>query len=201
MNGAGLSVVRYQPSTKGDHSLLTKLISKPRVTAAQIFDKLRFRLVMAQRDQLIPAMRYLARHLFPLNHIIPGESHNTILSETEVAAQLDGQVQCGIEPWHGAEVEAIESVNPATAKNFRMIGFVVDLPVRVDALISPEQRLPYTALGHLLYVTLEIQLFDEASYDQNQHGDANHEAYKQRQLASVAKRLWGADVPPIKCLK
>ena len=41
--------------------------------------------------------------------------------------------------------------------------------------------------------TLELQLFDWKTHTANQRGEASHEAYKGRQQAIVARRLWGGE--------
>ncbi len=198
MRAEGMGIMRYEPSRKTDHSLVTKLLSKPRVTAAQIFDKLRFRMVVADRSDLVPVMLWLLRHLFPFNHVIAGESHNTILSADEIRAQLDGRVKGTVPMWLEPDGQRGAAHNPATSPRFRMINFVVELPIRVRRLCNPTDRRRHQDLGHLVLVTLEFQLFDEATAAANELGDGNHAAYKGRQLELVGRRLWGGDPPPLK---
>ena len=200
MKAEGLGVVSYEPSRKTDHSLVTKLLSKPRVTAAQIFDKLRFRLVVAERADLVPVMLWLLQRLFPFNHVIAGESHNTILSPDEVREALDARTVTPLAPWLDPEADRGAPLNPATSPRFRMVNFVAELPLRVRRFCSIEERRRFRHLGHLVLVTLEFQLFDEATADTNERGDGNHAAYKRRQLELVGRRLWGAGPPPIKGL-
>jgi uncharacterized protein (TIGR04552 family) len=194
MQTAGFGISEYEPSTKTDDSLITKLISKPRVTAAQIFDKLRFRLVTESRDDLLPVVRWLLRQLFPFNHVIAGESHNTILTEEELRDCLDPQLErpYGEQP---GDFGGYKPNNPATSPNFRMINFVVDLPVRINRLCTPGELVRLSHLGHLVHVTLEFQLFDRETLTANEAGEGNHGAYKQRQLNLVSERLWGGLKP------
>ena len=198
MRAEGMGIMRYDPSRKSDHSLVTKLLSKPRVTAAQIFDKLRFRMVVAERADLVPVMLWLLRHLFPFNHVIAGESHNTILSADEIRSQLDGGVAGAVPMWLERDGQPGAAHNPATSPRFRMINFVVELPIRIRRLCSDADRRRHQDLGHLVLVTLEFQLFDEATAVANERGDGNHAAYKARQLDLVGRRLWGGDPPPLK---
>lgn len=195
MHRDGLGVIGYVPSTKKDHSLVTKLISKPRVTAAQIFDKLRFRLTTRERSDLVPVVLWLTRYLFPFNHVVPGESHNTILDEAALAAIVDPHFE-GTPPVWDAESPIDEPDNPMTSDSFRTINFVVELPVRISRI---RQELPERLehLGHLVLVALEFQLCDRATSDENERGDSSHAAYKRRQLTTVGTRLWGASPPPM----
>lgn len=197
MHRAGLGLIGYEPSTKSEHSLVTKLLSKPRVTAAQIFDKLRFRLITRRREDLIPVVVWLARHLFPFNHVVPGESHNTILPPDEVARAL-AQPPEDRGPDRRVPTRGPETPNPATSESFRMINFVVDLPVRIDRLRLVEDHRPFEHLGHLVLVTLEIQLFDRDTARANEAGAGNHAAYKRRQVEVVGERLWGSKEPPLR---
>ena len=198
MVDSGLEIVSYEPSTKSDHSLLTKLVSKPRVTAAQIFDRLRCRIITRRREDLVLVVRWLTRHLLPFNHLIPGESHNTILDDDELRAALDGPTAGEVAPWAPSSARALTARNPATASSFETINFVVDLPVRVGHLCPREELERYEHLGLLVFVTVEIQLFDEATFDRNAVGESSHAAYKRRQLDAVATRLWGADAPALR---
>ena len=190
LHDAGMAIREYVPSTKTDHSLITKLISKPRVTAAQIFDKLRFRLVTERREDLIHVAQWLLRHLFPFNHVIAGESHNTILSPGELLEMLEGRMERPLPSWVSKDVEESRE-NPASSPSFRMINFVVDLPVRIERLCPPEDLQRLQHLGHLVHVTFEFQLFDQATVEASESGAGNHSAYKQRQLKLVSERLWG----------
>ena len=194
MRDIGFGIQEYEPSTKSDHSLITKLISKPRVTAAQIFDKLRFRLVTDSRDDLLPVVRWLLRQLFPFNHVIAGESHNTILSSKELSA-YEVPTTSTETPERSEELDEHLPSNRATSPNFRMINFVVDLPVRINRMCSPAELVRLSHLGHLVHVTLEFQLFDAETLEANERGEANHLAYKQRQLQLVSTRLWGTAKP------
>lgn len=198
MGAEGLGVSSYEPSTKSEHSLLTKLISKPQVTAAQIFDKLRFRLMTHDRGDLVPVMRWLTRNLFPFNHIIAGETHNTILNEEEIFRSLEGQLTAPLPPWKDASNLDPAAFNPATSALFHMIGFVVELPIRVDRICATEDMSRFRHLGHLVLVALEFQLFDQETAEANETGDGRHSAYKGRQLSVVGQRLWGRPSPPLR---
>lgn len=198
MRAEGLGIARYEPSRKTEHSLLTKLISKPQVTAAQIFDKLRFRLTLCSRHDIVPVLQWLTRHLFPYNHVVAGETHNRILSEDEVFRALEAQLTEQLPSWKDlTELDPVP-FNPATSRLFNMVSFVVELPVRIEKLCDPETQESFSHLGHLVLVTLEFQVFDEETAEMNRLGEANHDAYKTRQLSVVAQRLWGRPAPPIR---
>ena len=97
----------------------------------------------------------------------------------------------------GAKLDPVP-FNPATSRLFNMVSFVVELPLRIDRLCDEETRKNFSHLGHLVLVTLEFQVFDEETAQTNRHGEANHDAYKTRQLSVVAQRLWGRPAPPVR---
>lgn len=197
MHRDGLGVIQYVPSKKTDDSLVTKLISKPRVTAAQIFDKLRFRLTTRDRADLVPVVLWLTRYLFPFNHVVPGESHNTILDDAALAAVIEPRC-AGTAPVWDETSTVEEPENPMTSDQFRTINFVVELPVRISRIPGMPARIQSLEhLGHLILVALEFQLCDRATAELNERGDSSHAAYKRRQLDTVSHRLWGDDAPPM----
>jgi len=83
---------------------------------------------------------------------------------------------------------SMEEENRFSAANYRMISFVVDLPLRVDDLIDPDDP-GLSNLGFLVFYVVEFQMFDEQTDVENQQGDSSHESYKDRQRWEVIRRL------------
>jgi uncharacterized protein (TIGR04552 family) len=185
MQEVGLPVDSYQASQKTKESLITKLLSKRKDTAAQVFDRIRFRIITASRQGIIPILYYLKSHLLAFPFVIPGESANTITSLTSLLTETTGQA-FPEESGDGAK----PGTNPFSHKEFRVVSFVVDIPVRVDDLADPASRRLLTKFGHLVYIPTEFQLFDKATYFLNESGPAAHEQYKRRQLSEVIARLY-----------
>ena len=82
--------------------------------------------------------------------------------------------------------------NPYSAKGFRMINFVVDLPVRIDEDLSVN-RVFDERLGNTVFLLVEFQLVDQATHTQNNTGDNRHALYKERQVKKVLDRLTRAE--------
>ena len=76
MLARGFPILEFIGGRKNKDSLYTKLLSKPETHAAQIYDKLRFRIVTRAPDDIFPTLNYLMRHVFPFNYSVPGESTN-----------------------------------------------------------------------------------------------------------------------------
>src|SRR5437868_869101 len=72
LKAVGCPVVEFEWSRKHADSLITKLLAKKESIAADVYDKLRFRLITSSEDQLIFVMRELTQRLIPFNYVIPG---------------------------------------------------------------------------------------------------------------------------------
>lgn len=187
---SGLPIVEFLGGRKQRDSLYTKLLSKRETIAAQIYDKLRFRIVTQTRDDLLPVVSYLSRKLFPFNYAIPGESTNTILDFDRIFdehARLRDLAPL-VQGLPGDKSKPLPD-NVFSAKNYRVVHFVVDLPVRI-----PEKYLDLlppaaAALGRVVFVLVEFQIVDQQTDQQNERGEASHAKYKERQRLAVMERL------------
>jgi uncharacterized protein (TIGR04552 family) len=184
----GLPVVEFVGGRKHRDSLFTKLLSKQDTIAAAVYDKLRFRIVTRSQEDLLPVLEYLTKQLFPFNYVVPGQSTNNIVRFREVCeanphlAPMLGHVQVGVFD------DVANTDNRFSAQNYRVIHFVVDMPVRLtDELLAGSGRA--AELGRVGFVICEFQLVDQATDQANELGDASHDAYKARQKKAVMRRL------------
>ena len=74
LKAIGCPVVEFEWSRKHADSLITKLLAKKESIAADVYDKLRFRMITNTEEQLIFVMRELTQRLVPFNFVIPGQS-------------------------------------------------------------------------------------------------------------------------------
>ncbi|MBM4387239.1 MAG: TIGR04552 family protein [Deltaproteobacteria bacterium] len=199
MKQKGFPIIEYQGSRKTRDSLITKLLAKRSTLAAQIFDKLRFRLVVKDSNDLIPVLIYMKQNLFPFNYIIPLESKNNIinlrslLDESSYFKNIAGDLEYGIK-FEEMLCEHYET-NPYTSEHYRMINFIVDMPIRVDQLICLYGQPMLQHMGNIVFLLIEFQMFDETSYGINEEGSNSHERYKARQKWDVISRLVHGMVP------
>lgn len=189
--GRGAPILEFIGGRKNKDSLYTKLLSKHDVTAAQIYDKLRFRVVTEEREDILRVLNYLQNEVVPFNFTIPGQSTNSLLSL---------EAFCEAQPHLAALYQELQSFEPDddegdaldnaySARDYRVVHFVVDMPVRLPESIlvnAPPQALP---LGRVIFVQTEFQILDSKTARMNQRGAANHAAYKARQHEAVARRL------------
>ncbi len=189
MLAAGLPITEVIGGSKNRESLLTKLLSKPETSAANVYDKLRFRIVARSVDDLLPILQVMTQELFPFSYVIPGQSTNTIFhfrkyckSNPQLAAFIP-QFQEGIDD------EFTPSGNSFSAADYRIMHFVVDMPVRLPTEFL--MTLPPMAqrLGPIVFVLCELQLVDQKTEVANERGEASHALYKERQKKAVIRRL------------
>jgi uncharacterized protein (TIGR04552 family) len=176
------SLQAFYGNRKTRPSVITKLLAKRESTAATVYDKLRFRIVTESREQIVPALAWLFHNLVPFPAVIPGESVNSLLTLEEI----EGVART---PAEAAVVGALSRANPDSGSVYRVINFIVDLPVRVydvPGLTPPTHR---ALLGEAVPVLVEFQVVDAESDARNEEGESRHEAYKERQRSRVYERL------------
>jgi len=189
MLAAGFPITEFVGGRKNKDSLYTKLLSKSEATAAAIYDKLRFRIVTRTADDILPVLLYLSERLLPFNYVVPGESINTIFhfrSYCEHRPHLQAMMP---ELQGAADDELTVGDNSFSAQSYRVIHFVVDLPVRLPAEIMEMAPPAAWALGPIIFVLCEFQIIDRQTEAANELGDASHAAYKERQKQAVMRRL------------
>jgi hypothetical protein len=89
----------------------------------------------------------------------------------------------------GADDETTPSDNRFSAASYRVIHFVVDMPVRLPRKLL--ERAPSSAwpLGPIIFVVCEFQVIDRDTEAANEQGEASHAKYKERQKRAVMRRL------------
>ncbi len=196
----GFPVVEFHGNVKTRASLVTKLLVKRENLAAQVFDRVRYRVVTRTPEQIAPVLRHLAQVLFPFNYVAPGQTVNSLLRFRRVVGQhpradeIVHQLQSPLELEEGDRPK----VNPFSASTYRVLHFVVDIPVRIDDLL-PEEPPPGTEdLGRVVFSLVEFQVTDEATARHNEVGPSRHDRYKRRQMKIVLRRLSRGLVVPRK---
>ncbi len=187
----GFPIVEFIGGRKNKDSVYTKLLSKPDVSAAQVYDKVRFRIVTRTRQDVLPVLNFFQRELFPFNFVIPGQSTNTLVRFHEYcqqepplrklvpSLQLPLDIEDGLSPVY----------NRFTAPSYRVVHFVVDMPVAVSDSLLGKVPEGVNRLGRIVFVQTEFQVIDQRTDETNEASDASHASYKQRQKMAVMRRL------------
>lgn len=193
---AGVPVIEFSWSRKTKESQVTKLLLKKETSAARVFDRLRFRLIVRNAADLVPTLRILLHRCIPFNYIVPGQTVNTLIDLDSLKVLHEGafDTEEGA-PAPVAAPAAAESTPSGTAgvanefsgQSFRLLNFIADLPVRVDSLLPPGSR----ADGRhcVVFVTAEFQIMDKGTAEANEQGENSHTQYKHRQHQHVRVRL------------
>jgi uncharacterized protein (TIGR04552 family) len=186
----GFPILEFIGGRKNKDSLYTKLLSKRETIAAQIFDKLRFRVVTRTRADIWPTLDHLMRKVFPFNYVIPGQSTNTLFDfkgyceDNRELAKLLPRLQLSADMERNAP-----SDNMFSAESYRVVHFVVDMPVRLSKAMLEQVPPAGWSLGPVIFVQAEFQIMDRETEQANERGEASHAAYKQRQRQAVMRRL------------
>lgn len=186
LRAAGAPLAEWEWSRKPLDSQITKLLAKRSTLAANIYDKLRFRLIVPTAEDLVPMLATLTRQLIPFNYVVPGESVNQLI---DLAALTRAQEARAVGADSG-KVRAPTAVpyNEFSGPEYRIVNFVADLPLRIERLL-PRAEIP-ADIGHVVFVLTEFQIADKATALRNESGASSHEAYKARQHERVRVRLF-----------
>ena len=191
MQGQGYPIIDFQSSRKTHASIITKLLSKRQGNRAMLYDMLRFRIVTATMEEIVPVVAYLSQRLFPFHYTVPGESHNSLFDLRDYIrrhpriSKMIPELQVDLL----YENKMHTTPNPDTSDTYKTIKFIVDLPLRLEDwqldIWAPGLKLS----SRVVHVLAEFQILDQVSNRGNERGDASHEQYKARQLAKVWQRL------------
>ena len=191
MRALHLPIVEFRGNVKPRSSLVTKLLAKKEAVAAQVFDRVRYRIVTERTDEIAPVVWYLIQWLFPFNYAIPGQSQNSLvrfgdlLALHPTGAEIASQLQL---PPDLERKDPARPRNEFSGRDYKILNFVVDLPVRIDDLLPPLDPMA-DELGRVVFALVEFQVVDAATAKRNEAGDSSHERYKKRQLKRVLRRL------------
>lgn len=191
LRAAGYPISEFEWSRKPRDSLITKLLAKRSTQAAKVYDKLRFRLTVAKYEELMPILAVLTRQLIPFNYVVPGESVNHLLSfdDTVHGNAALSTLRAKLQQEHHTEEPAARPIyNEFSGPEYRIINFVVDLPLRLEAILPDDVEIP-SRFGHVVFVLTEFQLADKATAVRNEQGESSHDRYKARQHEKVRVRL------------
>jgi uncharacterized protein (TIGR04552 family) len=189
MLAGGFPITEFIGGRKNKDSLYTKLLSKQETVAAQIYDKLRFRIVTRSADDIFPVINYLTKKLFPYNYVIPAQSINSIFNFKSYCNENSHLKPMLPEMQAGRDDDYTPSDNRFSADTYRVIHFVVDMPVRLPRRLMERAPASANALGSIVFVVCEFQVIDRETEAQNELGEASHAKYKERQKRSVMRRL------------
>lgn len=196
----GLPIVEFSDSIKTRESTITKLIAKRDSTAAVVYDRTRFRVIVKERDDIIPTLYFLTQRLLPFNFLVPSQTENTLIRFKDLVKQFPNFKRYARQLHLDLDYEEREmgSRNTFSGETYKILNFVADVPIRLDAFLPPPEDDDRPRKARITLATCEFQIADEKTSIENERGENNHEAYKDRQRAVVLKRLSTGLVVPKK---
>ncbi|HWV37827.1 MAG TPA: TIGR04552 family protein [Vulgatibacter sp.] len=191
-------IIDFVGNVKSRESMITKLLAKRESVAAQIFDKVRYRIVTRTEADILPVLHFLTRHLFPFNFVVPAQTQNSLVSLTKLidqtpslaaaAARMQTHLDDDSSGFH--ERRRKHAINEFSGAGYRVLNLIADVPVRLDehlCMIEGARRIP--ARPEIAFAPVEFQIVDEATARSNETGENSHERYKRRQNRRVLRRL------------
>jgi len=186
----GVPIVSAAGSVKTRHSILTKLLAKKESLAAQVYDRVRYRIVVSSRDEVLPLLLRLCDVLLPFAFVVPGQTQNTLfdfkklVQGKETLRKLSAGLQADLDlEKHDRKSGHAHTRNEFSGEGYRALNFVVDLPVRLpERAVDPGDP-------QVTFCMLELQLLDHDTALSNERGRNSHVRYKKRQLRGVLRRL------------
>ena len=200
MKAKGFQLVEFADSIKTRESIITKLIAKKESTAATIYDRTRFRVIVRERADIIPTLYFLTQRLIPFNFVVPTQTENTLFRFKELLSSYPNFKKYARQLHLDVDYEEREASgkNSFSGSTYRTLNFVADVPVRLDALLPPPELDDRQRKGRITLAMCEFQIADEKTATENERGENSHERYKQRQREVVLKRLSTGLVVPRK---
>jgi uncharacterized protein (TIGR04552 family) len=194
MKRLGFPIVELTGNVKSQHSIITKLVAKRETVAAQIFDKVRYRIVTRELKDVVPVLVHLTHTLFPFNYVVPSQTENNLVSFRKVVERtpaLRGFIDDLHLPLRHEAKEQKErrrrDGNPFSGSTYRVLNFIVDLPLRIDRYLAEEDR--PAGRPRTVFALVEFQVLDQQTAAANELGDNSHDRYKHRQRIKVLRRL------------
>ena len=184
LRAAGAPLAEWEWSRKPLDSQITKLLAKRSTLAANIYDKLRFRLIVPTPEDLVPMLATLTRQLIPFNYVVPGESVNQLIDLEALIRNHEARTNGTAR----GRMPTATPYNEFSGPEYRIVNFVADLPLRMERIL-PSAETP-SGVGHVVFVLTEFQIADKETAKRNESGASSHEAYKARQHERVRMRLF-----------
>jgi uncharacterized protein (TIGR04552 family) len=187
----GLPIVEYSDSIKTRESVITKLIAKRDSTAAAVYDRTRFRVIVKDSDDVLPTLYFLTQRLIPFNFVVPSQTENSLIRFKNLLEQYPNFRRYARQLHLDVDYEEREEKrgNSFSGSTYRILNFVADVPIRLDAFLPPPEYDDRSRRSRITLATCEFQIADVRQSIENEKGENSHDRYKQRQRDVVLKRL------------
>ncbi len=209
--------VNYRENKARD-SIILKLLHKSDNVASNVYDRVGIQLVTYTPTDAMLVLKYLRKHnIVSIANITPGRSRNTLINFQKFKNLYDSTAQSDQETSEDSldeifmksiESSPHNSLNPHSSSGFKSIQFTCRQLVNNPSqhflqLLKARDQYPlgsesYQALNKVLVETpeytkilfpYEVQILDQASFQDSKYGKSSYKEYKKRQLRSARKRV------------
>jgi uncharacterized protein (TIGR04552 family) len=183
--------VEFADSVKSHESVVTKLLAKRESTAAVVYDRTRFRVIVRTHEDIVPTLYFLTQRLLPFNFLVPAQTDNSLVRFKDLVETYPNLRRYAKQLHLDLDYEEREAraSNVFSGSTYRILNFVADVPIRLDPFLPSPEVDERPRKGRIALATCEFQIADEKTAAENERGENSHERYKERQRAVVLKRL------------
>ncbi len=197
LKASGFPLTSFEGGRKPKESLITKLLCKRTTIASRINDRLRYQIIVPEKKDLVSLVVELFSTVLPCNYLMPGTTINQLIDPDLVMSSQELISHKARDMAHSIArsvshllPHSLEEVD-FTGSDYRILKFVVDVPVRIDTHTAAINDLHTTELGVIIFSLVEMTLVDEATHAANQRGANAHDQYKSRQKRGALQRMLG----------
>lgn len=190
VSARGVNLSHFSGGFKIKDSIITKLLLRKENIAVPVFDRIRYRFVTRESDEIIPLLLALVEALMPFNYVVPGQTSNNLL-DLEATLGEDPALSTFLPllQTFGGDDRKSNSSNNYSARSYQGLNFIVDMPLRVETTFPEFASQLNPGLGRIVFFSVEFQILDEITNERNEHGESSHEKYKERQRHGALLRL------------
>ncbi len=128
----------------------------------------------------------------PFNFVVPKQTENTLVNFKEVLQEYPNFAKHAEDLHLDLDYEDRERRRPGnkfSGSGYRILNFVVDVPIRLDAYLPPPEQDNRVRKSRIGFALVELQISDQQTARDNEKGENSHARYKLRQKTQVLRRL------------
>lgn len=191
MKRNNFNIIDFQSDHKSKSSLVTKLLAKRESHGTEIYDRIRIRIIIESKQDLLPVLFFLGRNICPFNYVVPGNSSNNLVTFESMVRSYPRFTKHmrHLQRYVGEEPAGCAS-NEFSSDEYRIINFISEIPLRIDRTLKHNlSEEDFREFGRVIFTPVEFQIADQETALRNEEGEASHQKYKTRQRQEVVKRL------------
>lgn len=188
MLAAGFPIIEFVGGRKNKDSH-TKSLSKPEVSAAEVYDKLRFRIVTKAKDEIFPVLQYLSTQLFPFRTLYRGRASIPFFIFAPIANRVRTLRRFSQRRRKAPMTLSLPATIVSPRRERPCHPFCCGYAVRIPRAFWMWLPRPLVDTVKSCLPCVSFKLSTGIRETLNELGDASHAKYKERQKHAVMRRL------------